>query len=147
MKSTHIKLRSCAKALLLAALPLAINQALAATQMLRADVVTVTMPDGVPVTMWGYAPDNNGCGTAGVTVPGPAIIVPPGDPALTVTLKNCLNVPTSLVIAGQLIADPTPVWTDGTSGARAGDLTRRVRSFTHETLAGGGVTDYVWNSL
>jgi hypothetical protein len=148
MKRIHPMLRTGARVLALAALPLALGQAQAATQLLRADTVTMSMPGTPdPVVMWGYAADNAACGSAGVTVPGPPIVVPAGDPALTVTLKNCLDAPTSLIIHGQQVSDPAPVWTDGTSGARGGDLTKRVRSFTHETLAGGGIADYVWSNL
>ena len=147
MKSTQPKLQTCAQALLLAALPLAIGQALAATQLLRADRFSLSLPGGSVVQMWGYAGDNGACNAGPVYpawTPGPAIVVPPGE-GLTVTLKNCLTEPTSLVISGQAIADPNPVWTDGSSGPRytnsasptAAELAKRVRSFTHEAPAGG----------
>lgn len=148
MKTCKFDMTRGAQALVLAALPLAVTHALAATQLLRADVFSANMPGGA-VTMWGYVPDNAPCGTGGTTpwTPGPQIVVPPGDSTLTVTLKNCLPESTSLIINGQAISDPNPVWTDGGSGPRGGDLTRRVRSFTHEALAGGGTADYVWSNL
>ncbi len=126
--------------LVLAALPLAVNQALAAEYWLQTGTTTV---QGVP--MWGYASCTDGtftsCGP--VTVPGPALSVAPADATgLTVHLKNTLSVPTSLIVPGQAIANPTPVWTDGNSGPRTG-LAQRVRSFTHEALA-GGTADYLW---
>ena len=50
--------------------------------------------------------------TGPITVPGPALTVPPGDTTLTVHLRNDLTVPTSLVING-LVKPMAPVWTDG----------------------------------
>ena len=41
---------------------------------LKADVTTMTMPDGNVITMWGFGLDG---GSA--TIPGPMLIVPPGD--------------------------------------------------------------------
>lgn len=142
MKRIHPNLRSGVSLLMLATLPLAVNQALAAEYWLQTGTTTV---QGVP--MWGYASCTDGtfttCGA--VTVPGPALSVAPTDTTgLTVHLKNTLSVPTSLIVPGQAIANPTPVWTDGTSGPRGGDLTKRVRSFTHEAASGGGIADYVW---
>ena len=144
MKRIHPNLRSGVSALVLAALPLAVSQAFAAEYWLQTGTTTV---QGVP--MWGYANCTASFATCDpVTVPGPALTVAPTDTAgLTVHLKNTLTAPTSLVISGQAISDPTPVWTDGTSGPRNGDLTRRVRSFTHEASAGGGTADYVWPNL
>ena len=59
----------------------------------------VTLPNGttVSVPMWGYALDTapqtpTARSNAGetVTVPGPRIVVPPGDTTLTIKLTNCL---------------------------------------------------------
>jgi len=104
--------------------------------------------------MWGYASCTttitafDTCGP--VTVPGPALTVPPSNATLTVHLLNSLTVPTSLVING-LIKAPTnpmvPVWTDGTSGARGSDLTKRVRSFDAEAAPNGGTADYTWTNV
>lgn len=151
MKRTHIKLNHCARALLLAALPLAVGQALAAEYWLQTGTTSVM---GVP--MWGYASCTASFATCDAAiVPGPALTVPAGDSSLTVHLKNMLPEASSLVISGQAMADPQPVWTDGSSGPRyanpasptAAELAKRVRSFTHEALAGGGLADYVWSTL
>ena len=67
------------------------------------------------------------------------------------TLSTQVPEPTSLVIPGQL-ATMTPVWFEPGSavtysGARpAGNVTARVRSFTHEAPPGGSA-DYLWPSL
>lgn len=156
MLTRKFTLKLGATALTCTALSLASGQALAAEYWLRAGATTVNMPNpnggaAVPVVMWGYAQCSPGplsvtCGT--VTVPGPALAVPPGDATLTVHLLNSLATPTSLVINGLLKA-PTnpmvPVWTDGTSGSRAGDLSKRVRSFDVEA-APNGTADYTWGS-
>ena len=112
----------------------------AADVYLCAGSTDVTMPDGVIVTMWGYAEDDNanladGCGGA-VQVPGPAITVPSADTALNVYLRNDLPVETSLVISGQSAAMTPVFFTDA-------DGRSRVRSFTHET-APGGTGLYSW---
>jgi FtsP/CotA-like multicopper oxidase with cupredoxin domain len=119
----------------------------AAEYWLRAGTTTVTLPDANVVTMWGYASCTDGtfATCAAVSVPGPALTVPAADAGLTVHLRNTLTVPTSLVIPGQITA-MTPVWDDGTSGART-TLTQRVRSFTNEAAANGGTADYVWANV
>jgi VCBS repeat-containing protein len=108
---------------------------------LCAGTTTVTMPDtGEIVTMWGFAEDDaladlsDGCGNA-VQVPGPRIIVPAGDPTLTIHLLNQLTEPVSIVIPGQVTA-MMPVR----------NLDGRVRSFTHETPA-GAQRNYAWSAL
>ena len=155
-------------AAVLAILPGFATQANAATQLLRADTFTVSIAGSAPITMWGYAPDNAACGSPGATMPGPAIAVAPADPTLTVTLKNCLPEPTSLVISGQIPSAVAPVWTeppvipDGLggqttnpaypntyTGARpAGNVTAVARSFVTEAPVGGATTAaYTWNNL
>lgn len=111
---------------------------------------------GVP--MWGYALCGTGSAapascTASVTVPGPALVVPPGD-GLIVHLTNTLPEATSLVIASQVKQEAMqPVWFEpGTgstySGARPnGNTTARVRSFDREAGPGGGTATYTWNSV
>jgi FtsP/CotA-like multicopper oxidase with cupredoxin domain len=105
--------------------------------------------------MWGYALDSApGAGDGTVTVPGPLLIVPPGDTTLTINLTNKLPRPTSLHIIGQVIANNAgPVWTDGlsdvviSSGFRpANNYTARVRSFAHETAPNGAQT-YQWTNV
>jgi hypothetical protein len=121
----------------------------AAEFYLKAEATTITAPDNQVVTMWGYALSNSGFTTGTGTVPGPLLEVLPGDPILTIHLKNNLPEPTSLVIPGQ-ITTMTPVWGDGTTGNRP-DLMARVRSFTHETAPGAtGPTRlcrYKWDSM
>jgi FtsP/CotA-like multicopper oxidase with cupredoxin domain len=133
------------QALLLAGLATVAIPASAVEYWLRADTVNVTMPDGVTVPMWGYALTDAGFTTGTPSVPGPALTVPPGDTVLTVHLKNNLPEATSIVIPGQ-VAAMTPVWDDGTTGART-SASARVRSFTHEALVGGGTADYTWNNV
>lgn len=116
----------------------------AAEVFLCAGTTTVSMPDGSPpITMWGYAEDNdadltNGCGNP-VQVPGPAITVPSIDTTLTVNLRNDLSVETSLVISGQSATMTPQFFTD--AGGRS-----RVRSFTHET-APGATGIYTWSNF
>jgi VCBS repeat-containing protein len=141
--------------LLVAALSTMATQARAAEFWLRAGATTKPLPGGAPdVPVWGYALCHGGFGTCDpVTVPGPELSVAAGDTALTVHLRNDLPEPTSLVVPGQR-ATMTPVWFEpGTpgpvtyGGARpAGNVTARVRSFTHEAPPGGSA-DYVWTSL
>jgi FtsP/CotA-like multicopper oxidase with cupredoxin domain len=112
---------------------------------------------GVP--MWGYALCGSGSTAPGtcagpVTVPGPALSVPPGE-GLIVHLTNTLPEATSLVITGQVKQEGMkPVWfepaTPATiySGTRpSGNTTARVRSFDREADAGGGTATYTWASL
>jgi FtsP/CotA-like multicopper oxidase with cupredoxin domain len=113
----------------------------AAEFYLKAEATTQTMtaPGNEVVTMWGYALSNSGFTTGTVTVPGPLLEMLPGDPTLTIHLKNNLPESTSLVIPGQ-IATMTPVFfTDGQGR-------RRVRSFTSETAPGATGT-YTWNNV
>ncbi len=150
---THVPLRAGRAPWAVAALLLAAPQARAAEVWLRAGPTSYTPPGGASVAMWGYAecgPAFTGCGA--VTVPGPALAVPAADAGLTVHLQNGLSEPTSIVIPGQTTV-MTPVWFEpsapGTTylGSRpAGNVTARVRSFTHEAPA-GGTADYVWPGL
>jgi FtsP/CotA-like multicopper oxidase with cupredoxin domain len=136
----------------LAPLPLALPQALAAEVWLRAGSTTQPRPGGgAAIPMWGYAQCTAGFASCGpVTVPGPVLTVPATDAGLTVHLGNALPEPTSLVIPGQT-ATMTPVWFDPadpgvtSSGARPGPAAR-VRSFTHE-VPPDGTADYVWPTL
>lgn len=158
---THEARRGARLLLVLASLLLAATRAQAAEFWLRAGTTTTTVPGrAAPITMWGYARCTDGAFTScdPVSVPGPPLTVPAADTTgLTVHLRNTLPEPTSLVIPGQT-AIMTPVWFEpGTattySGARpAGNLTARVRSFTHEAAAPGGAPDtdtalYQWPSL
>ncbi|MBW2623593.1 MAG: hypothetical protein JRD68_11865, partial [Deltaproteobacteria bacterium] len=100
---------------------------------LRAGTATITMPDGVSVTMWGFAldTDNDFATVDGtITSPGPVLVVPANDTVLTIHLKNDLTEEASIVIPG-LLASMTPVFfTDGMGR-------QRVRSFTQQSAADG----------
>lgn len=117
----------------------------AAEVFLCAGATTITMPDGTPVAMWGYAEDDNanladGCGNP-VQVPGPPIIVPSNDTTLTVNLLNNLPLRTSLVISGQgPDTDMTPRFFTDSQGRS------RVYSFTHETRP-GRIGSYTWTNF
>src|SRR4030042_2095495 len=94
---------------------------------LQTGAITKTMPDATQIPMWGF-----GLQGGAVTVPGPELVVPPGDTPLTINLQNNLTVPVSIIIHGLTPApgDITPVRNpDG-----------RVRSFVKETSAGGTST-------
>ena len=136
-------------ALTCTALAVFCSPAFAAEYWLRAAATTVDMPNpaggaAIAVAMWGYAScttTSTAFDTCGpVSVPGPALTVPPGDATLTVHLLNSLTVPTSLVING-LIKAPTnpmtPVWDSGTTGSRP-SATARVRSFDVEAAPNNG---------
>jgi hypothetical protein len=97
---------------------------------LRTGVITKTMPDSAQIPMWGF-----GLQTGNVTVPGPELVVPPGDTTLTINLQNNLSVPVSVIIPGFI---PAP---GDLAPARNPD--GRVRSFVKETPAGGSAT-YTW---
>jgi len=153
MRTRKLTLKLGAAALTLATLPLFANHALASEYWLRAAAFDMPDPNGgASIRMWGYALCATGatepvwadCATAeAVTVPGPALTTDAGDSSLIVHLRNDLTVPTSLVING-LIKPMTPVWTDGTTGART-DPAQRVRSFDVEA-APGNVQTYTWGS-
>ncbi|MCD6706869.1 MAG: Ig-like domain-containing protein [Thiobacillus sp.] len=148
MNASQTTSKLCRTPTLLAlVLPLVAGNAAAITYNLVAAPFDKAMPDGTLVTMWGFALDGTSCpavppDTCPASVPGPALVVEPGDTSLTVNLTNNLPEATSIVIPGQ--AMPTglaPVkFTDG-SGRQ------RVRSFTAEAAAGGGTQSYTWNNL
>jgi FtsP/CotA-like multicopper oxidase with cupredoxin domain len=108
---------------------------------------------GTPVPMWGFALDTGGDCVSGPetpTVPGPRLTVPVGSLNLSITLRNCLTDPISLVIPqlGRAL-DPTFLRTDSTTytGLRDDlDVTSRIRSFDTE-IAPGGSHLYTWTVL
>ena len=106
----------------------------ALTVDLQAGPVTKAMPDGEEITMWGF-----GLQGGLATVPGPTLVIPPGDGTLTINLLNNLMEPVSIVIPGQ-IASMTPVKFTDLAGRQ------RARSFTQETLPGQTAT-YTWTGL
>lgn len=143
--SSKKKYNQIEQGLLLAALTLTSGTVFSADYFLCAGVTTQTMPDtGEVVTMWGFAEDDNadladGCGTGVVQVPGPALVVSPGDSALNVNLRNDLSEAVSLVIPGQNTAMAPVMFTDDKGRSR-------VRSFTHETQP-AQIGLYQWGSF
>ena len=135
-------------ALLALVLPLMAGNAAAITYNLVAMPFNKTMPDGTSVPMWGFALDGTSCpavppDTCPASVPGPALVVEPGDTSLTINLRNALTgpgaEPVSIVIPGQL-ATMSPVKFTDSQGRQ------RVRSFTAEAVVGGSQS-YTWNNL
>jgi FtsP/CotA-like multicopper oxidase with cupredoxin domain len=135
-------------ALLALVLPLVAGNAAAITYNLVAMPFNKTMPDGTSVPMWGFALDGTSCpavppDTCPASVPGPALVVEPGDTSLTINLRNALTgpgaEPVSIVIPGQL-ATMSPVKFTDSQGRQ------RVRSFTAEAVVGGSQS-YTWNNL
>ncbi len=88
----------------------------------------ISMPDGGSVTIWGYANTTGGNAAARAQYPGPTLILHEGD-VVTITLRNELDVPVSLVFPGQ-----ERVLTDDAPGGTAGLWTREADP------AGGSVT-------
>jgi FtsP/CotA-like multicopper oxidase with cupredoxin domain len=156
MKNINITERKAAmKKLTLGVLILAMSILLATGSSLAATVdvylyagtTTKTMPDGTSVTLWGFAleADNVFTTLEGIVeVPGPRISVSAGD-TLNIHLHNTLTDPVSVIVPGQ-ITSMVPTWTDDSTGARGGDLTKRVRSFTQET-ANLATTTYTWTNV
>jgi len=131
---------SCVVALMAAiAVP---ESAKGAVFYLRAGETNLAMPDGQVIRVWGFARDTSLAVNDGtITVPGPALEIPVGDPNLTIHLKNHLPnlngapVPVSIIIPG-LTAALSPVR----------HVNGRVRSFTHESFPGAPGT-YSWNDV
>ncbi|MBW1988058.1 MAG: hypothetical protein JRI97_00790 [Deltaproteobacteria bacterium] len=123
-------------------MPIVCADAAAADVYLRADVTTMTMHDGTQVTMWGFAKDSSfGAMDGTVTIPGPRIVVPPGDTVLNIHLDNNLTAaatglsmghPVSLVING-LTQKLTPV---RHGAAPYPQYEGRIRSFNKEAAPG-----------
>lgn len=152
---THRSVASLLRVAVVAAALASAHGAAAAAFFLKAAPAAVTMPDGRTVPIWGYAECLDAtflvCGP--VTAPGPALVVPDADPAVTITLKNELPVPTSLVVPAQA-GGLSPTFVDAADaptsfgGRVPGDTTSRVRSFNTEAIpaAAGGpdVVAYTW---
>jgi hypothetical protein len=178
----HFTVRSIAAAILtLSALLAGPAQAVTYT-LIAADIdpatdpVATTMPDGtVGVRMWGYrvcagTVTDITCNASGAPIssPGAALVVPPGDNTLQVTLYNHLRlVPTSFVVHG-LNTTMTPVFADAAGAVCTPSTTAlpanatqaqeearracRLRSFTTEapppTPAGASVpVNYTYNNV
>ncbi|MBI5191640.1 MAG: multicopper oxidase domain-containing protein [Nitrospirae bacterium] len=127
MRNIKIKCLPAVLAALMLLLAAGVSQA--ATYNLKTGTVTVTMPDGKAVQMWGY-----GLSTGPITVPGPTLNVPAGE-NLTINLTNNLPVPVSIVVPGlSLGSPPVPVM----------DIDGRVESFTTLAAAAGGTASYTF---
>lgn len=96
-----------------------------------------------PIRMWGFIADPGACPAPGppfvAWTPGPDQVEVAGG-TLTINLRNCLTEPVSLIIPGQQTALTPQTFVDG-------DGRTRVRAFTNEAAAGGGVASYTWNNL
>ncbi len=101
---------------------------------------TWTAPDGVTtIPMWGFVPDTGGsCPAAGAWAT-PAPLTAAAGATLTINLRNCLSVPASVFIPGQLKATVPVTFTDAEGRTR-------VRSFDAET-APGAVGIYTWDNV
>lgn len=133
------KVKPLIQAALLAALLAIGGQAGAVTYDLCAGATSVTTPGG-DIPMWGFGLDDADPATpCAASVPGPQLNAPVGDTTLTVNLRNELTVPVSMIISGQQAAMTPVFFTDGQGRSR-------VRSFTHETPAGGSAV-YSWGNL
>jgi FtsP/CotA-like multicopper oxidase with cupredoxin domain len=120
---------------------------------LCADETSMALPGGVVVPLWGFGTWQADGSCTNVSVPGPALEVPPGDSVLEIRFKNNLPEHVSLYILGQTPSRVEPVWTRGTSNTvvstvsrAAGDYTARVRSFNYETPPDGSRV-YEWNNF
>ncbi len=131
----------CLTFLLAACLTALADVSSAATYTLRADRVNLTMPDGVVVPAWGFADDVAGSGTGTVMVPGPQLIVPPGDTILTINLTNNLPVPVSMNIPGQPYpSGAAPTYVNDGKG-------NRVMSFVNQVAANGGSATITYTNI
>lgn len=139
MKISITKRQIIFAAILLAAGALA--TAPAADFYLRAAEITNASPSGDgQILCWGFARDTAFGARDGVaTVPGPGLVVPPGDTTLTIHLDNDLAEPVSIVIPGQAPA---------ASQAPVRNAAGRVTAFTFETPAGNtAAVNYTWTNL
>ncbi len=142
MKTRFPPIRRIVQALALAGAISFSPTASAVIYWMRAAPFTASMPGGAAVPMWGYSICTDWTYSAcdDATVPGPALTIPVGDPYLYIFLKNDLPASTSIVIPGQRTGMRPVKFTDDTGR-------ERVRSFTHETPAGGGFDVYGWGNM
>lgn len=126
---------------------------------LTAQRMSLTLPDGNTAPMWGFC-ITGACG--GQWTQGPTITVPTGN-ILSISLKNTLPTPTSIVILGQLggglgspVMVPSPAhdaktkttWPTNTTATFTPPLQgNRVQSFGSETSGLGGTNTYTWSAL
>ncbi len=103
----------------------------ATTYDLKATTGSVTMPDGAPIHIWGFASCNGAvCGAA--QLPGPILEVTDG--ILTVNLENGLTVPVSFMVPGQRVEAIT-------------DQSAAVKPSYVVTVAPGATRTYTINNL
>ena len=94
------------------------------------------------VRMWGFVADTGTCPATPVAWDiGPLQVGTPGG-SLSISLRNCLSEPVSLVIPGQMTTLNPQVIIDAQGRTR-------VTAFTNEAPADNGVTftTYTWNNL
>ena len=118
---------------------------------LRAEVLTKTMHDGSVVPMWGFARDSAfGAMDGAVTVPGPAIVVPPGAGTLNIYLDNNLTAAATGFANGAPVSIVIPSLKQALTPARAtvAPYEGRIRSFNYETAPGNAApVVYTWTGV
>ncbi len=92
------------------------------------------------IRMWGFVPDPGSCPAAPVAWTGAPEQVGVAGGSLSINLRNCLSEPVSIIIPGQQTVLNPQIVTDPQGR-------ERVRAFTHEASAGGGIATYNWSSL
>jgi len=106
---------------------------------LCAGVTSVTMPDATTITMWGYGIEDFTPSCDSASVPGPKLVVPPGD-NLVIKLRNTLPEPTSIIVPGlSSLTPPQPVFFTDSQGRQ------RAKAMVHEAAANGGIATYAYN--
>jgi FtsP/CotA-like multicopper oxidase with cupredoxin domain len=123
----------------------------AATYNLTAGTGNLALPGPTNVPVWGFACASTDVVGAcpilnTVTVPGPVLVVPPGED-LIINLTNNLPVPeaVSIIIPGQAL----PAITGGVPQGVVTDaqLRQRITSFTGQAAASGGTATFTWTGL
>jgi FtsP/CotA-like multicopper oxidase with cupredoxin domain len=134
-------------ALALAVAAATASPSFAATYGLSAGTATITVA-GQSVPVWGFACTSTTvaatCPSLGtVTVPGPVLVVPPGED-LIINLTNNLPEAVSVIIPGQAL----PAVTGGIAQGAITDTQGRQRltSFTAQAAASGGTATFTWIS-
>lgn len=152
-RTNHLKHTSLVGLLMLALLAGA-APGWAVVYNLRADATTLTLPGGVKVGMWGFALDSSfGAGNGQITIPGPALTVPPGDGTLTVRLKNNLTQARTGVPGGAIVSLIVPALPGRLSPVFWGatpypQFQGRVRSLNTETAPGNtSAVQYTWTGV
>lgn len=127
---SSFKKKTISKCIAFSFLMIASSQANALNVSLCAGETIKTMPDFSEVKVWGYGIDDGTANCASATVPGPQLTVPVGDTDLTITLRNTLAAPVSIIIPGlKGTVGSTPVFFTDSTGRN------RVRSLVAETAS------------